>query len=141
MTYDDLDGLHLIRPGPISGETPLELSTGNPEDDQLLRQIAARASLDRPREVRHFLYVPDEDSAQMAARPLAATGWQAEILAPEDAGEPYYVVATRDGVVLTADLVRSSRELFQKIASLVPGAGYDGWEVGISTDEYLTPDR
>jgi hypothetical protein len=35
-----------------------QMSTGDPEDDQLLRHIAARARLNRPREVKHYLYVP-----------------------------------------------------------------------------------
>jgi hypothetical protein len=43
---DDLD---VFFPNPIGGPVPPELATGDPEDDQLLRQIAARASLDRPR--------------------------------------------------------------------------------------------
>jgi len=140
MTQPDHDDWHVFRPNPIGGETPPELSTGDPEDDQLLRQIAARARLDLPREYRHYLYVPDQESAQTIVRPLEATGWQAEIYASDDAGEPYCVVAARDGVVLTADLVRSARELFQKLASLIPGADYDGWEVSIGTDEYLEPD-
>jgi hypothetical protein len=142
MTHSDGDSWHLIQPVSIGGETPLQLSTGDPDDDQLLRQIAARDRLDRPREVKHFLYVPDEDSAQMVARPLAMTGWQAEIFAPEDTGEPYLVTVARDGVVLTADLVRSSRELFEQIVSVVPGTEYDGWEasIGTDTDESPTPD-
>lgn len=143
MTQRDLgadDDRHVFRPNPIGGQTPPQLSTGDPEDDQLLRQIAARARLDLPREYRHYLYVPDEESAQLIARPLEATGWQVEIYAPDDAGEPHSVIAARDGVVLTGDLVRSTRELFQKIVSLIPGADYDGWEVSISTDEYLPSD-
>lgn len=40
------------------------------------------------------------------------TGWEAEILAPETAGEPYCVIAGRT-VILTADLVRRSREMFE----------------------------
>jgi hypothetical protein len=140
VTVQPDDGWELIRPAPIAGPVPPELSTGDPEDDQLLRQIAARASLDLPRSWRHYLYVPDEDSAQMIARPLVATGWDAEILAPDAADEPYCVIAERAGVILTADLVRSSRELFENITSLMPGAEYDGWEVSISYDEYEQPD-
>jgi Regulator of ribonuclease activity B len=82
MTPSGHDGSHVIQPNLIRGKTLRELSTGDPEDDQLLRQIAAGADLDRPREVRHYLYVPDEQSAHMIAGPLAATGCQAEILAP-----------------------------------------------------------
>jgi hypothetical protein len=53
------------------------------------------------------------------------------------------VTAARDGVVLTADLVRSSRQLFQAIASLTPGADYDGWEASISPPNirHQTPDN
>jgi Regulator of ribonuclease activity B len=141
MTPSDGDDWYLIRPGPISGPTPAELATGDPDDDQILRQIAARTRLELPREVNHYLYVPDEPSAQMVARPLAATGWQAEIFAPDNTGEPYLVTAARDNVVLSANLVRSSRELFRKIVSLVPGAEYDGWEAGIGTDEHPTTGR
>jgi hypothetical protein len=132
------DGMDVFLPNPIGGATPPELSTGNPEDDQLLSQIAARASLSQPRSWRHYFYAPDEDTAQAIARPLARTGWDAEIWAPESAGEPYGVIAERT-VILTADLVRSSREMFEKITSLMPGAEYDGWEVSVSADEYLEP--
>jgi hypothetical protein len=125
----------LIEPGPIEGDTPPELSTGDPEDDELLRHIAARSRLDQPREVKHFLYVRDEEAAQTVARPLAMTGWEAEIFAPEATGEPYLVTAARDRVVLTAELVRSSRELFQSIVSAVPGSEYDGWEASIPVSE------
>jgi hypothetical protein len=72
------------------------------------------------------------------ARPLARTGWDAEIWAPETTGEPYSVVAERT-VILTPDLVRTSREMFEQVTSLMPGAEYDGWEVAISEDKYLEP--
>jgi hypothetical protein len=132
---DDLD---VSFPNPIGGPTPPELSTGHPDDDQLLLQIAARASLERPRAWRHYLYVPDEDTAQAIARPLIRTGWEAEIWAPDAPGEPYCVIAERT-VILTADLVRSSRGLFEHAASLFPGCVYDGWEVSISEDEVTEP--
>jgi hypothetical protein len=105
-------------------------ATGNPDDDRLLIQIAARAPLDRPRRWRHYLCVPDEVPAQVIARALLATGiWEAEISAPQADGEPYTVIASRPDVVLTAYLVRSTREMFEQTASLVPDAEYDGWEV------------
>ena len=52
-------------------------------------------------------------------------------------GESYCVTAEREGTVLTAELVRQSRELFEMITSHVTGAEYDGWEVAIDTDDYL----
>jgi Regulator of ribonuclease activity B len=130
------DSLHVFRPSPISRQSRPELSTGNPEDDELLRQIAARTSPGRPLDWRHYIYVPDEDSAQMMARPLEATGWSVEIFAPEDGDGAYCVRAGRAGVMLTPDLVRSARELFETTVSLVPGAEYDGWEAAIDVDQY-----
>jgi hypothetical protein len=43
-----------FRLNPIAGDTPPELSTGDPRDDQLWRQIAARVSLDHPRDRIHY---------------------------------------------------------------------------------------
>jgi len=136
------DDWELITPEPIDGPVPAELATGNPDDDQLLMQIAAVASLDQPREWRHYLCAPDEESAQTLARPLARSGiWDVEIDAPDDGDESYTVIACLPAVVLTAELVRSTRELFETAVSLIPGTEYDGWEVSISEDEYTGPGR
>ena len=82
------DDWELITPEPIDGPVPAELATGNPDDDQLLMQIAAVASLDQPREWRHYLCAPDEESAQALARPLARSGiWDVEIFAADDGDE------------------------------------------------------
>ena len=78
-TMEPDDELKVAFPQPVDGPTPAELSTGNPEDDQLLRQIASRGSLDVPRPWRHYLYAPDEDTAQVIARPLVATSWKVAI--------------------------------------------------------------
>jgi Regulator of ribonuclease activity B len=135
--------LHVFWPGPIEGETPPELSTGNPEDDQLLQQIAARVqSLDRLREWIHYVTAPDEPSAQIVARVLSQiaykdVGFEVEIYQPEAPGEDYVVRAMRQGTILTAELVRSSRDLFETVISRVPGADYHGWEVSVDDDEIL----
>jgi len=125
---------------PLGGTTPPELSTGDPEDDQLLRQIAARVPLDQPRSWIHYVNAPDEPSAQIVARMLLKltyqdVGFEVEIYAPDEAGEPYCVIAEREGTVLTADLVRQTRELFELITSHVPGTDYDRWEVSTDTHE------
>ncbi len=63
------------RPAPIGGATPPEMSTGNEDDDELLKQIAARESLDKPRRWQHYLHVPTEQVAYGVAAPLDALGW------------------------------------------------------------------
>jgi hypothetical protein len=120
---------------PIGGETPPELSTGNPDDDQILRQIAARTSLDRPRNWEHFLLVPDESAARLVANPLADCGWDVVIVPPGEDDSRWTVVAEGQDVVLTAPLVRSTRELFENLAAQLPGSEYDGWQASIDFDE------
>jgi hypothetical protein len=120
---------------PIGGETPPELSTGNPDDDQILRQIAARTSLDRPRNWEHYLLTPDQDAARAAAGPLTARGWAVSIAPPDDEDPAWTVTAERQDVVLTPDLVRRTRELFEDLAAQLPGAEYDGWQASIDFDE------
>jgi hypothetical protein len=137
MAPSEHDGLEMIRLAPAGGETPPELSTGNADDDELLRQLAARTSLGLPRSWEHFLLVPDQDTAGIAARPLMATGWEVSIAPPGAEDPAWCVIAERKAVVLTRELVRSSRELFETIASHLPGAEYDGWQASIDGDEYL----
>jgi len=45
--------------------------------------------------------------------------------------------------MLTPDLVRTSREMFEQVTALMPGAEYDGWEVGGRTRSrcHLRPRR
>jgi hypothetical protein len=131
-------GWRLFRPEPIGGELPPELRTGHEQDDDLMRQIAARAELGRPRELRHFLLVPDEEIAQPIGQALAQLGFGAEICSPNDGTGPWLVIALTEDVVLTGDLIRRGRQLFESLAAEVPGgAEYDGWEVSISEDELL----
>jgi regulator of RNase E activity RraB len=124
----------------IGGQTPPEMAAGNDEDDEILRQIAARTSLDLPRDCEHFLLVPDEDTAEMAARPLIDFGWEVTIGysdGGDDEDPAWCVFAELKGVILTPALVRSTREMFEKIAAALPGAEYDGWQASMTEDEIL----
>lgn len=129
------DGWQALRPDPIADPVPSELSTGNPEDDQVLRQIAARTSLSLPRSWRHFLYLSTEADAGAVARPLVAAGWQVFALPPGDEDTSWCLVAEMDDVVLTGELVRTVRQMFEAITRQVAGAEYDGWEATIEPDE------
>ena len=50
------------------------------------------------------------------------------------------MIAERQGTILTADLVRRVRELFEVITSHVPAPTMTGWEVSMGTDEVLEAD-
>jgi Regulator of ribonuclease activity B len=125
----------------IGGQTPPEMSTGDDEDDEILRQIAARTSLDLPRDCKHFLLVPDEAAAEMAAGPLTDIGWEVTIGYSDGdddgQGPAWCVFAEVKGVVLTPAFVRSTREMFEKVAAAIPGAEYDGWQASMTEDEIL----
>lgn len=149
MAPSDFEDGEVYWAAPIGGVTPPELSTGNEDDDEILRQIAARTSLELPRSWEHFLLVPDEAAARTIAEPLAALGWEVTIGAPgpddEDrdadpdddpaARQDWCVIAGQQSVVLTPALVRDSRELFEGLSAQVPGSSYDGWQASIDFDE------
>jgi hypothetical protein len=129
------DSWQLLRPDPIGGPTPPELSTGNPEDDQVLRQLAARTSLSLPRSWRHFLCLRTEADVGVVARPLVATGWQVSALPPSDEDTSWYLVAEMHDVVLTGEMVSTVRHMFEAITEQLAGAEYDGWEASIEPGE------
>jgi hypothetical protein len=149
MAPSDFEDGEVYWAAPIGGVTPPELSTGNEDDDEILRQIAARTSLELPRSWEHFLLVPDEAAARTVAEPLAALGWEVTIAAPgpddEDrdadpdddpaARQDWCVIAGQQSVVLTPALVRDSRELFEGLVAQVPDSSYDGWQASIDFDE------
>jgi hypothetical protein len=134
---DESESVEIFYPSRIGGAPYENESTGNADDDEILRQIAARTSLSVPRSWKHYVYTTDEESAQKLATLLLRTGWQVEIFAPdEDEGyDKFLVVAEMTNVVLTVDLVRSSRVLFERAVSALPGADYDGWEAEINFDD------
>lgn len=148
MAPSEFDDGEVYWAAPIGGVTPPELSTGNEDDDEILRQIAARTSLSLPRSWEHFLLLPDETAARSAAERLAARDWEVTVAAPgpdedEETGpddDPqarpdWCVIAGQHSVVLTPGLVREARELFEDLAAAVPGASYDGWQASIDFDE------
>jgi hypothetical protein len=151
MAPSEFDDGEVYWAAPIGGVTPPELSTGNEDDDEILRQIAARTSLALPRSWEHFLLVPGEAAARSAAEALAALGWEVSIGTGSDdededepgdepgddpaAGQNWSVVAGQQSVVLTPALVRDTRELFEELAARVPGSSYDGWQASIDFDE------
>ena len=150
MAPSEFDDGEVYWAAPIGGVTPPELSTGNEDDDEILRQIAARTSLELPRSWEHFLLVPGEAAARSVAEALAALGWEVSIGTPgpddedeldadpgdgPEAGQNWSVVAGQQSVVLTPALVRDTRELFEDLAARVPGSSYDGWQASIDFDE------
>ena len=97
------------------------------EADALVIDHLARLGCDpaRPRECRHYLYVPREPGARAVARSLnASSGWDADVEELDDAS--WLVTAT---VVTGLDdaILRDTRARLEGLA-VDHGGQYDGWE-------------
>lgn len=77
----------------------------------------------RPRECRHYLYVPGEAGAWAVAQALVGEGWDAEVAEELDA----WLVTATTRTALTDAGVRETRSRLEHLACDHGGA-YDGWE-------------
>ena len=95
------------------------------EADALVLDHLARLGCDpsRPRECRHYFYVPTENGAQAVADSLVRDGWDAEA---EHTPEAWLVTATTVSG-LTVETVRRTRTRLERLAG-EHGGEYDGWE-------------
>lgn len=89
----------------------------------------AGADLAVAREVRHYLYVADEDAMTIAVGCLT-DDYAIDVLTCAS-GNGRLVVAARDEVVDLTTLARS-RGWFEQLASIVRGGHYDGWDAAVS---------
>jgi regulator of RNase E activity RraB len=76
-----------------------------------------------PREVRHFLYLPERACADAVAEELRSDGWLTRV---EQSEGMWLVVATRVRT-LTLELVQQTRSRLESLAGRYGGL-YDGWE-------------
>ena len=113
----------LWRPGQV--QTVERVDDAAEADARVLDHLARLGSDPaRPRECRHYLYVPGELEAHAVAGLLARDGWDAEV---EAAPESWLVTATTY-TALTHARVRATRAQLERLACDNGGA-YDGWEV------------
>jgi hypothetical protein len=112
----------LWREGPIRA---VERIADASEADARVLDHLARLGCDpsRPRECRHYLYVPGEQGARAVARTLAGEGWDAEV--EEDAQS--WLVTASTCTALSGASVRATRKRLDRLACDHGGA-YDGWE-------------
>lgn len=93
-----------------------------------LRKLGA--DLSRPREVRHYLYLPNEEASRDAMEILKDKGFvidEPPSADPDDgSSNPWAVVATCQAVT-NIETLAEARVLFKGIAAR-SGGEYDGWE-------------
>lgn len=101
------------------------------EDRQVLSAlVAAGANLSEARQVRHYLYLPDERSARECALELSGTGWDVDVREPLADSDEWSLVCDRSDYVLLPEIVAEDRALFEELADSHAGA-YDGWEAAV----------
>jgi regulator of ribonuclease activity B len=115
------------RPG--SSRTVERIDDGAEADERVLDHLA-RLGCDpaTPREVAHYLYVPDRPAALAVATVLDREGW---LTAIEECGEPTYLVVAMRTRALTSAVVRETRRRLEALAGEHRGV-YDGWEARTS---------
>jgi regulator of RNase E activity RraB len=102
------------------------------ETDRALIDLLLRkgADLTKPREVKHYLYVPTAEAASQASIELRSQGYEVEERMAADADQrrphPLLLVASSETLVnlQSADETRRS---FENLAATC-GGEYDGWE-------------
>lgn len=94
---------------------------------EALRQAGADLSL--PRDVRHYLYVPNEKIAAFLGPRIEQIGYTVET--SQEAEGPRWLILISGIQVVTEDEIASSRETFEGLAKKA-GGEYDGWEAAAS---------
>lgn len=92
--------------------------------------VSAGADLTQARHVRHYVYVPDESTARVAAAAAGEAGWQVEVREPLPGRTEWLVLSQRQGYVLSPAAVAEGRVFFDALAANHSGE-YDGWEASV----------
>jgi regulator of RNase E activity RraB len=108
-----------------------DLSETREGDRIVIEQLQKNgADLSKPREVKHYLFVPTAQCASQAATELRNDGYEVEerTTTPvgQDSSNPFLVLA-RKGDLVNLQSVEEMRQHFEKLA-VDCGGEYDGWE-------------
>jgi len=96
------------------------------EDREVIRALAAAgADLSQPRDVLHFLYVPNEKIATFLGPRIEQIGFTVET-SPEPEGTRWLILISGIAMV-TEEQIASFRQTFEGLAQKA-GGEYDGWE-------------
>jgi hypothetical protein len=96
------------------------------EDREVIQALArAGADLSQPRDVRHYLYVPNEKIATFLGPLIERIGFSVET-SPEAEGTRWLILISGTAMV-TEDEIAAFRETFEGLAQKA-GGEYDGWE-------------
>jgi len=90
---------------------------------------AAGADLTVPRNVLHYIYMPNKEEAAAVARELRRRGFQTEERLGAD-GVNWLVLAVHE-MIVTKALISSTRQAMETLISQNGDGEYDGWEAEV----------
>lgn len=111
---------------------PMKINTDAADQATLDQLRTAGSNLAKPTEIRHYLYVPNQKVANLAAKDLSSQGYTVtvETSADPQPGQEWLDLATRT-VLPRMEYLRASRASFAALAAKYGGV-YDGWEAAVS---------
>ena len=105
-------------------------SPGTADDQAVIEQLGeAGADLSQPREVRFYLYLPNEPAAR-AVGVIVQGGQRAVAVEPAATGDEWLVLVT-EMLVVDLDAIGQRGEEFTRAVDAY-GGEYDGWEAAVS---------
>jgi regulator of RNase E activity RraB len=84
------------------------------------------ADLANERNVRHYLYGDSLEALRTAASRLEDAGYAVQV--GRAATGPQFLAMAEQRQLLNAETAAQARQLFESLASEIPGGDYDGWE-------------
>ena len=103
----------------------------HPEQGDLLilkRLEEVGADLSLPREVAHFMYLPNAEAARQVAAALRQDGYDVEEkLVGTATGPNQWAIVSRIDAIVNEQTVETARSRFEELSRL-HGGEYDGWE-------------
>jgi rhodanese-related sulfurtransferase len=124
-------------PAPAIAYWKQAVVTGSAGDQFVLSELKkAGFDLNKPTDIRFYLYIPALNDAQHAAQILREEGFNVEVRAPlgplpDGSVERRYSVVANAQRVPSSNNIRLARNVFQGLA-LRFGGDYDGWEAAVA---------
>ncbi len=110
-------------------------TTSGADGDRMLIDLMRKldSNVNNPHTVQHFLYLPNEETAESAGGDLRALGYEVEITrsASPKVDDPFpWLVLASEGTLVNEKTVGDSRSQLEKVAEKF-GGNYDGWEAAM----------
>ncbi len=100
-------------------------------DHMVIQALAQHADLGTPREVSHWLYLPDCRSAEDAADALRSDGYTVTLEESRGRSDGRWCAKAVHQIVVSPTTIAATRISMERLAARLAGE-YDGWEAAVS---------